>query len=168
MIIPIAAACLGGAAFNVAVDLIGNWLSGRKSTLGGLLVSAATGCIAGLIGLGAGKVINEVWDVAREWWQAMRVVDPVASQIANGHALLKHLAEFPELLGRATPQAFAKLVDSAIGDATASGMIRNLSGGRVAYWSAKLRMVVIYNPNSVDGGTAFRPIDGIAYFLGLK
>ena len=58
MFAPILVACAAGAAFNVAVDLFTNWLSGRKSTLGGLLVSAAVGCVGGVIGLGAGKLFG--------------------------------------------------------------------------------------------------------------
>lgn len=52
MIAPFVAACLGGAVFNVAFDIFFNWLSGRKTTLGGLIQDAAVGCIAGLIVLG--------------------------------------------------------------------------------------------------------------------
>jgi RHS repeat-associated protein len=81
MILPIVAACLGGAAFNVAFDLIGNWLSGRKTTLGGLLFSAATGCIAGLIGFGLGKVINEAWDAAKAYLEGLKVARTVAIDV---------------------------------------------------------------------------------------
>jgi filamentous hemagglutinin len=78
MFVPIVAACAAGAAFNVAFDLIGNWLSGRKTTLGGLLFSAATGCIAGLIGLGAGKILAEALDAAKAYIDGLKIVRAVS------------------------------------------------------------------------------------------
>jgi filamentous hemagglutinin len=46
-----------------------------------------------------------------------------------------------------------------------SSLVRNLSGGRVAFWDSSTQTVVIRNPNVVDKGTAFRPGEGIHYFL---
>jgi hypothetical protein len=52
-----------------------------------------------------------------------------------------------------------------IEDVIINGEPRGLSGGRTAYWRGGV--VVIRNPGVVDGGTAFVPRDGYAYFLGL-
>jgi filamentous hemagglutinin len=42
--------------------------------------------------------------------------------------------------------------------------VKQLSNGRTAYWNDKEKMVVIHDPKSPDGGTAFRPTNGKAYF----
>jgi RHS repeat-associated protein len=57
---PLVAACAGGAIFNVGFNLIGNWLSSRKTTLGDVVGSAVAGCGAGLAGFGLGKFIGWV------------------------------------------------------------------------------------------------------------
>jgi filamentous hemagglutinin len=46
--------------------------------------------------------------------------------------------------------------------------MKTLSGGRTAYWDSSLGTVVSRNPSAVDGGTAFVPRDGKAYFDGLR
>ena len=46
--------------------------------------------------------------------------------------------------------------------------VKSLSNNRTAYWNAKENMVVIEDPANADGGTAFRPTGGKAYFDGLK
>lgn len=46
--------------------------------------------------------------------------------------------------------------------------VRQLSGGRVAYWHDGTGTVVIRNPFAADGGTAFQPVNGVDYFNGLK
>lgn len=45
---------------------------------------------------------------------------------------------------------------------------RSLSNGRTAYWNDSEQMVVIKNPGAADGGTAFRPTAGKAYFDNLR
>jgi hypothetical protein len=49
-----------------------------------------------------------------------------------------------------------------IEDTVINGEMRSLTGGRTAYWWNDT--VVIRNPGAVDGGTAFRPVDGYSYF----
>ena len=46
--------------------------------------------------------------------------------------------------------------------------VKQLSKGRSAYWNDQEKMVVIRDPKSPDGGTAFRPTNGKAYFNNLK
>lgn len=45
---------------------------------------------------------------------------------------------------------------------------RSLSKGRTAYYDSRDNTIVIRNPNSKDGGTVFRPDDGLDYFNTLK
>jgi hypothetical protein len=47
-----------------------------------------------------------------------------------------------------------------------TGEMRPLFRGRSAYWNGGV--VVIRDPSAPDGGTAFVPKDGYAYFKGLK
>lgn len=84
-----------------------------------------------------------------------------ARQIANGHAFSKHAAE----VGARTPTEFEKIIEQAMLSPT---MVRNLSGGRVAYWHQSSATVVIRNPKALDGGTAFAPQNGIEYFHSLR
>jgi filamentous hemagglutinin len=93
----------------------------------------------------------------------------IASRIANGHSFDKLVItqnEFKEL-GVNTRERFAGFIDNIMNNASGSDL-RTLSNGRVAYWDNSTNMVVIYDPNSSDWGTAFRPTDGRIYFDGLK
>jgi RHS repeat-associated protein len=58
-IAPFVAACLGGAVFSVVFDLIANAFGHRKTTLGDIVGSAASGCVAGLAGFGLGKILSK-------------------------------------------------------------------------------------------------------------
>jgi RHS repeat-associated protein len=58
-IAPFVAACLGGAAFSVVVDVVANILGQRKTTLGDVVGSAALGCASGLAVFGLGKVLGK-------------------------------------------------------------------------------------------------------------
>ncbi len=84
-----------------------------------------------------------------------------ADKIANGHAYGKHAKEF----GNISRDQFKGLVQDTIENPSDS---RPLSNGRTAYWSDSQQMVVIKNPNAADGGTAFMPTGGKAYFNNLK
>lgn len=86
-----------------------------------------------------------------------------AKQIADGHAWTKHQKEFPGW----DKQKFTDKIDETIKEAKGSN-VKNLSGGRTAYWNDKEKMVVIRDPKNLDGGTAFRPTNGKAYFDNLK
>jgi RHS repeat-associated protein len=57
-ILPIVGACALGAVFSVTVDLVANFIGGRKSSLGGVATSAASGCLSGVAGFGLGKLIG--------------------------------------------------------------------------------------------------------------
>lgn len=58
---PLLAVCAGVAALDVSATLIGNWLGGRKTTLDDVVGSAASGCVAGLVGLGIGKLLSSLF-----------------------------------------------------------------------------------------------------------
>jgi filamentous hemagglutinin len=83
-----------------------------------------------------------------------------ATLIANGHAFLKHAGEF----GSVSQAGFKELVKDTISHPSD---FKYLSNGRSAFWSESNQMVVIRNPGAVDGGTAFSPTAGKAYFNGL-
>lgn len=68
------------------------------------------------------------------------------------------LGEFP---GIATRSEFAQVIENVV----VNGVKRDLTNGRTAYWHQGV--VVIRNPNAIDGGTAFRPTNGYDYFLDL-
>lgn len=84
-----------------------------------------------------------------------------SQEIAGGHAFTKHVVEGGEFLGVRTRAEFAQVIENTMG-----GVSKALSGGRTAYW--KDGVVVIRNPGAVDGGTAFVPTNGFAYFEGLR
>ncbi len=88
-------------------------------------------------------------------------------EIAGGHAFDKHVLQQGEFrgLGIRTRAQFAKHVESVINNPSAS---RQLSSGRTAYWDDASSTVVIRNPRAIDGGTAFQPISGRAYFDRLR
>ena len=85
----------------------------------------------------------------------------IGEEISGGHAFDKHVIERNEFPGVTTRGDFAGIIE----DAVMNGESRVLSGGRTAHWSDGT--VVIRNPGTPDGGTAFRPDNGYDYFLGL-
>jgi hypothetical protein len=85
-----------------------------------------------------------------------------AQKIASGHAWSKHRGEFPEFANEAQ---FAHHIDKVMANPSAS---KNLAKGRIAFWDDSSRTLVIKDPNSLDLGTAFRPLRGRAYFDKLK
>ncbi|WP_157025719.1 hypothetical protein [Paraburkholderia heleia] len=90
----------------------------------------------------------------------------VAEQIANGHAFDKHVVEQDEFGSSiATKDHFAKQIENVLNNPSAT---KQLSNGRSAYWDDSTGMVVIQNPNATDGGTAFKPKNGKAYFDNLR
>ncbi len=91
---------------------------------------------------------------------------PVAEAISQGHAFDKHVlnGEFKDL-GITTPEQFSEHVSQVMGNAEGAN-VRVLSGERIAYWDDSSGTVVIFDPNSPDLGTAFRPPNGRAYFDG--
>jgi filamentous hemagglutinin len=89
-----------------------------------------------------------------------------AEEIAGGHSFGKHVLTQGEYPGWIRTRAqFQSLVEDVINNPTA---VRSLQKGRVAYWQEASGTVVIRNPAAADGGTAFQPVNGRAYFEGLK
>ncbi len=88
-------------------------------------------------------------------------------EISGGHAFEKHVIQQGEYkdLGITTREQFASHIESVVNNPTS---FRELSGGRTAYWDNVSGTVVIRNPKAVDGGTAFRPVNGQAYFDSLR
>lgn len=68
-------------------------------------------------------------------------------------------------LGITTREQFAAHIESVVNNPSS---FRALSGGRTAYWDNVSGTVVIRSPKAVDGGTAFRPVNGQVYFDGLR
>lgn len=99
---------------------------------------------------------------------APNFVGPVrqsSHQIGHGHAFNKHVVkkgEFPEV---STPDDLARVVERVRTHGTHQ---RSLTQGRRAFYDAHDNTLVIRNPNSKDGGTVFRPDDGLDYFNDLK
>ena len=83
------------------------------------------------------------------------------SRIAAGHAFAKHGAEF----GFTARAELAAHIDRIIASPSAS---RHLSRGREAYWDDATGTVVICDPSTADGGTAFKPDRGRKYYEGLR
>jgi RHS repeat-associated protein len=57
-IVPLVASCAVSAATSVVVDLLLNSVQGRKNGIRASLASAASGCIAGLVGMGVFSVLR--------------------------------------------------------------------------------------------------------------
>jgi len=84
-------------------------------------------------------------------------------RIANGHAFAKH----GHASGFATQAQMADQIDHIIHSASPSN-VKHLLRGRTAYWDERTGMVVIVDPNAVDGGTSFKPDRGRRYFEALR
>ena len=91
----------------------------------------------------------------------------VGKEIAGGHAFEKHVLQQGEFtgLGIRTRTQFAQHIENVVKNPTSS---KQLSNGRSAYWDQSTGTVVIRNPKASDGGTAFRPLNGRAYFDNLR
>jgi RHS repeat-associated protein len=87
-------------------------------------------------------------------------VESIAEKIATGHAFGKHGVE----LGVASKAELKSLIKRTIEGADTANDVRELSGGRVAFWDDAKKAVVIFNPNAVDKGTVFVPKQGRYYF----
>ncbi len=95
----------------------------------------------------------------------------IATKIANGHAWTDHKTEFVAgtmIAGLAMPASpkvttiaeFNTHIQAVMG----SGTNRVLLRSRKAYWGASTGTVVIFDPNNVDCGTSFRPVNGKSYY----
>ena len=103
--------------------------------------------------------------VAKSAAQAARLRQQLASQeIAGGHALSKHAGDFADV-GITARGQFARHIENIMNNPSA---FRELRNGRSAFWDDATGTVVIRNRSDFDGGTAFRPTTGRAYFEGLR
>lgn len=95
----------------------------------------------------------------------------IANKIAYGHSWSKHSAEYVAgkvIAGLAMPASpkvttvaeFKSHVQTAMGSSTNKA----LSNGRKAWWWSPTGTIVIFDPNNVDCGTAFRPTLGKSYY----
>ncbi|MBU9808854.1 hemagglutinin repeat-containing protein, partial [Rahnella sp. SL6] len=93
--------------------------------------------------------------------------ETIGRDIADGHAFEKHVLEQNEYadLGIKTKEQFAQHIENVVRNPTST---KELSNGRSAYWDQSSGTVVIRNPKAADGGTAFRPTNGRAYFDNLR
>ncbi|OGL35454.1 hypothetical protein A3A68_01065 [Candidatus Saccharibacteria bacterium RIFCSPLOWO2_01_FULL_48_13] len=85
----------------------------------------------------------------------------IAQTIAKGHAI-KHIGDFTSI-GVKNQTQFANHIQNVISKPSAA---KQLERGRVAYWDQKTSTVVIYDPLSLDFGTAFK--SSKTYFNSLK
>lgn len=76
-----------------------------------------------------------------------------AQEIAGGHAFEKHVLQRGEFPGIRTRDQFAEHIENVINNPTYSGQ---LSSGRSYFYHQGSNTIVIRNPNTVDGGTAFK------------
>jgi filamentous hemagglutinin len=92
--------------------------------------------------------------------------DPnLARKIADGHSYDKHVIKQKEYPGVTSKPQFQKVVQETIDNPSAEKPLKN---GRYGWWNDSSGTVVIYDPNSPDGGTAFRPTAGKSYYDNLK
>ena len=92
-------------------------------------------------------------------------VSPMARRIASGHAFRKHVVRQGEYPSITSSEQFARLIDDVLTNPDAT---KTLLDGRRAFWKRKARTVVILDPGHPDGGTAFRPTAGKAFFDRLQ
>lgn len=86
-----------------------------------------------------------------------------AEQISKGHAFEKHVFAS---LGIRTRDQLQSLVERIMNNPSASKQLRN---GRTAFSDDTTGTIVIRDPKSIDGVTAFRPADERKYFeTGIK
>lgn len=84
-----------------------------------------------------------------------------ACGIAEGHAFDKHGEEF----GVDTPEELEEIIDDTISGATHT---TNLERGRSAYYDEETNTLVIIDPANPDGGTVYKPANGLETFDNLR
>jgi filamentous hemagglutinin len=89
----------------------------------------------------------------------------VAIRIAYGHAFEKHVLNQGQFPGVLTPEQFAREIQRILENPSTS---KPLARGRTAYWEEVTGTVVICDPHTADGGTAFKPHTGRSYYENLK
>ena len=85
-----------------------------------------------------------------------------AEKIARGHGFENHIVRqskrYPDIKNQ---EEYRQLIEKIIREEKET---KNLEKGRTAYWDEESGFFVVENPNDPDGGTAFRPSSGKAYF----
>ena len=91
----------------------------------------------------------------------------IGQEISGGHSFEKHVLNQGEFtsFGITTREQFASHIENVVNNPTS---FKELSNGRSAFWQESTGTVVIRNPHAADGGTAFRPTNGRAYFDSLR
>ena len=128
-----------------------NWANGIDA-VASVVGSLGAGSLANSVKVGA--VLNEGAESAVN---AARLRSQLAGQeIAGGHAFEKHVIQQGEFggLGIRTREQFSNHIENVINNPTA---VKQLSGGRSAYWDDATSTVVIRNPRAADGGTKVDP-----------
>jgi len=82
------------------------------------------------------------------------LIEETAERIAAGHAGSKHVDDFPDV---PDAEALARHIGDIIRNPTA---VKTGARGRIAYWDERSGTIIITDPSSPDGGTAFRPNAG--------
>lgn len=148
---------------NAGANIAAMGQIGRNGTgaVNWFMTNMALDLAGGAVGYGleAGADALQAWRAANFAKVAEAAAD--AEKITNGHAFLKHAGEF----GGIGKNEFKQLVQETISNPSDA---RSLANGRTAFWNESEQMVVIKNPNAADGGTAFRPTAGKAYFDNLR
>lgn len=113
------------------------------------------------------KVAVEELGSASSSINALRLRNQLAAkQIVDGHAFEKHVIQEKEFSGITTRQQFQEYLERIMN--SSETLVKNLSSGRTGFYDKISNTVIIYTPQAIDKGTAFRPKEGINYFLELK
>jgi hypothetical protein len=91
----------------------------------------------------------------------------ISEELGAGHAFEKHIVkqgEFPGWIR--TRSQFTQHIEQVLNDPLTHSKV--LSNNKTAYWHSPTSTVVIRNPNAIDGGTVFQPLNGINYFRELR
>jgi filamentous hemagglutinin len=86
-----------------------------------------------------------------------------AKQIADGHAFEKHIIQGKEFPGISTRQQFQEYLEQIMN--SPKTLVKILSSGRTGFYDKISNTIIIYTPKAIDKGTAFKPKEGINYFL---
>ena len=89
-------------------------------------------------------------------------VKRTAERIADGHAFHKHRHEFR------TIRTWRQFVDRIVDVMATANVVRELRGGRTAYYDEDSNTLVLQDPSARDGGTMFKPSGGYDYVRRLR